>query len=139
MAQYWIFVSLPFSDFNRGDINVTMRKVQATGKWPIGKNTVNRKQLSKGDMILFYLAGEEGKKFIGSGELLSDLTVNEKNFDSFVTLGNMKLWKNQIAITDVLNELSFIKNKKHWGLHFQGGIVRIPEKDFRLILRKVHG
>ena len=131
-----MFVSVPFSDFNRGTILEMIEKVKTSGKWYIGRKTLYRKQLSKGDKILFYQAGEEGKKFVGSGELLSNLQVDDTNIFDFVTVGNIELWRKHVPINDLIDDLSFIKDRKHWGLYIQGGIVRITKDDFELVLRK---
>ena len=136
MTQHWIFVLLPFSDFNRGDIPETLKRVKDLGKWPIGKSTLHRKQLSKGDKVLFYQAGEEGKKFIGSGELLSNLVHEKQIFSDYVEMGDVNFWAKSVPIAGLIDDLSFIKNKRNWGLHFQGGIIRVSENDYQFILKK---
>ena len=136
MMQHWIFVLLPFSDFNRGDIAHTLCKAQNTGRWPIGRNTVNRFKILKGDQILFYLAGDGGKKFTGSAALSSNLIIDECNQNEYVQLENIYFWKKPLPIRELIKELTFIKNKEHWGLNFQGGLIRITESDYSLILKK---
>jgi len=136
MTQYWIFVSVPFSDFNRGTIFDMIEKIKMSRRWPIGKKTFHKKELSKGDRILFYQAGEEGKKFVGSGELFSNLHVDEENILDFVAVGNIKLWQRHIPIRELLDSLSFIKDKKHWGLYLQGGVIKISEGDYNTILKE---
>lgn len=40
----------------------------------------------------------------------------------------------------LVNDLSFVKRKEHWGAYFQGSIKQIPEEDFKLIeseMRKI--
>jgi predicted RNA-binding protein len=134
MTQYWIFVLLPYSDFNRGNVTQTLNKVKRTGIWLIGKKTINRYKLSKGDKVLFYLAGEEGKKFLGSAELTSNLISDKLTLNDYVKVKDIDFWTNFIPIKGMVDDLSFIKNKAHWGLHFQGGIISIPELDYKLIV-----
>jgi hypothetical protein len=86
--------------------------------------------------VLFYLAGEEGKKFLGSGELLSGVQNDDQNSGFFVEIGQVKFWKKKPNISGLIDELSFIKNKKQYGLYFQGGVVAISESDFEIVLRK---
>jgi len=136
MVHHWIFVLYPFSDFSRGNADETLLKLKMSNKWPVGKRTPNRKDLSKGDKALFYLAGKDGQKFIGSAELLSDLQISENNYCDFVVLKTMKLWKNPTFIKELVNSLSFISNKNHYGCSLQGGIVKIPESDYALISSK---
>lgn len=139
MVQYWIFVSQPFSDFNRGNIIEVMSKGNSEKKWPIGKRTHKKKLLSKSDKILFYEAGAEGQKIFGSGELLSGLKVNKEEVEEFVIIGNFKIWNPPTSIRGVISNLSFIKNVNYWGLYFQGGIVPINESDFNILLNLKKG
>jgi hypothetical protein len=37
----------------------------------------------------------------------------------------------------LIEELTFIKDKTHWGAHFRFGTLQIPEEDFRLIAGKM--
>jgi len=136
MVRYWIFVSLPYSDFNRGTISETINKIKESGKWRIGKNTLYRNQLSKGDKVLLYEAGDEGKKFVGSAELLSGLEFDERSIFCHVAIGQIELWTNPVPIRDVLDSLSFIKNKSYYGFYLRGGIVRLSKDNFEVILTK---
>ena len=38
-----------------------------------------------------------------------------------------------IDVKRLVNDISFIKKKEHWGAYFQGSIKQIPEEDFKLI------
>lgn len=38
-----------------------------------------------------------------------------------------------VAIKKLINDLSFIKNKKYWGMYFRRGVFSISENDFHLI------
>jgi hypothetical protein len=40
---------------------------------------------------------------------------------------------NTTPIEPLIYDLSFIKNKTHWGFPFRFGLFPIPEKDFELI------
>jgi len=39
----------------------------------------------------------------------------------------------EVSIIPLIEKLSFIKDKKHWGYTFWKGILEIPENDFKLI------
>lgn len=43
----------------------------------------------------------------------------------------------EAPIKYLIGDLSFIKNKTHWGMYFRFGLLRIPEEDFRLIAEKM--
>lgn len=136
MEKYWIFVSVPYTDFNMGTIREMAEKMKVSKKWPIGKNTPLRQKLSENDRVLFYQGGEKGRKIVGSAELGSRLISGGENslFD-FVMIRKVALWKKSVEIKTVLNKLSFIKNKKRWGIYFRGGVIKIAEKDYKEILR----
>jgi hypothetical protein len=38
-----------------------------------------------------------------------------------------------VSIIPLINDLTFIKDKTHWGAPFRFGVLQIPEADFRLI------
>ncbi|HLO18795.1 MAG TPA: EVE domain-containing protein [Anaerolineales bacterium] len=42
-----------------------------------------------------------------------------------------------VSILPLINELTFIKDKAHWGAPFRFGTLQIPEKDFRLIANQM--
>lgn len=104
-------------------------------KWPIFKHTPNKIKLRKGDKIIFYKAGKDGRKFIGTASLGSEII--SENVDYFVTLYDIQIWKKPIEVPTILDELQFIKNKSNWGMYFQGGVTSLPPEDYKVILSKV--
>ena len=44
---------------------------------------------------------------------------------------------NPLSIYDVKEKLSFITKKKKWGAAMQGGIIKISEKDYGLIVKEM--
>jgi len=136
MGRYWIFVSVPYTDFNMGSIYEMFRRIRASGKWPIGRKTVHRYELLADDRVLFYQGGEGGRKIVGCAELASSLVRDENNVFDWVIIRNIELWGKPVEMKTVLEKLSFIKNRMHWGVYFQGGIIKIPERDYEVILRK---
>jgi hypothetical protein len=136
MTNYWIFVSVPFTDFNVGTIWEMKTKIEATEKWSIGKWTPNRSRLSDGDKILFYQGGEEdGGRIVASAELDSKLQQS-KDADCYVEIKNFEVLKKPVDLRALIGKLSFIRNKKHWGAYLQGGIVEIAQADYTKILKK---
>ena len=135
MTQYWIFVSYPYSDFNHGTFSEIAGDEKQSLKWLIGKQTIHRKQLAKGDRVLFYQAGDEGKEIVGSGDLISGLQ-SDSGGRYFVLVGNVRRWGKPVSIKKMVNNLSFIIHKRYWGLYFQGGIRKIQERDYNAITQK---
>jgi hypothetical protein len=44
---------------------------------------------------------------------------------------------NDISILPLINDLTFIKDKTHWGAPFRFGTLQIPEEDFQLIASRM--
>lgn len=103
-------------------------------RWKIYEFTRNRKQLRKSDNVIFYMAGSKGQKFIGHGRLASETTLAGTDF--FVALSDLEVWKKPVYMKTVLQDLTFIIDKTKWGSHFQGGVSRLSDEDYRLILSK---
>lgn len=128
-------MSVPFTDFNTGtNLCEMLKKIAGTKKWLIGRRTPHREILAEGDKVLFYQGGEEGRKVVASAELASSL--HSDNADSFAEIKNIEVWKKPVDMNALIDRLSFIKNKKHWGVYLQGGVVRIAEKDYNMIVKK---
>jgi hypothetical protein len=134
MSAYWIFVFSEFTDFSRGSTDELFSRLGRNPKWCIGPRTANRKRLAKGDKIIFYQTGQDGKKFVGTAILDSALLPreNEDQFD-FVFLANILTWKNPVHLAKVASKLSFVQSKEKLHFYFQTGIRAITENDYRLI------
>lgn len=104
-------------------------------EWPIYHFTPNRKKLRAGDKAIFYLAGQGWKKFVGNCIVNSRLK-KKGGLDFSVDLTDTSVWKRKVDVHDVLADLDFVYNKNNWGCFFQGGVVSIDEKDYKLILSK---
>jgi len=104
-------------------------------EWPIFSFTANRNRIQPDDKVLFYKAGVDGQKFLGSATVTSKIKKGEGSIDFFVTLSNIKLWKKGIDIYPLVSKLGFIVNKEVWGRHFQGGVRAINIRDFQTVLK----
>lgn len=104
-------------------------------RWPIFKKTQNRRKLKVGDTVIFYKAGTQGKKFLGSSVIGSPLEkANELVF--FLKLSDIVVWKKPVEVNEVLKDLDFIRDKQYWGRYFQGGVRRLSETDYETIVAK---
>jgi len=93
-------------------------------------------KLLVGDKVLFYQGGENGRKIVGSAELASSLQQTGNSIYDFVKIKNFKIWDNAVEIRTLIDKLTFVRNKRYWGIYLQGGITKISEKDYMKILRK---
>ena len=101
------------------------------------------RSFSPGDAVTFYVSRvaltsyRPVQKFVGQAE------VKNKPYKSTEIIWKGDLFPIRIELKSISNasceikplidKLSFIKNKKHWGGVFMGGILRIPASDFDLI------
>ena len=105
-----------------------------------GKNS-GLKRLKMGDWIVFY----SPRTAYADGEVLRNFTAIGQVTDDELYQGEMTPdfhpWRRNITFYDCvpvpiepfIPELSFIKDKTHWGYMFRFGLFQIPESDFELI------
>jgi len=114
--------------------------------WGIGQKTPNRKNLQKGDRVVYYV-GSPRKVFAGTATLGSAcFELNESQKKEFghgkgfytaeygVLLEDIDIWPRQKAIEELLPDLGFVENKEFWFSYFQGGVRQVTEEDFRVII-----
>jgi hypothetical protein len=114
--------------------------------WGLGEKTPNRKYLSEGDKVVYYI-GWPDKYFGGTAVLasasfaLDDLqkkyySHGKKYYtpDYGVLLKDIDIWQKRKPVIDLLPQLAFIENKEFWGAYLQGGVRQITEDDFKLIM-----
>ena len=145
--NYWIFtVTVKRSDnkeFSAEEIFDTRMQDEF---WGIGEKTPNRKNLRKGDKVIFYV-GLPNMTFSGTTKLLTECkNLNDNQLNKYshglelysekqgVFLTDIDIWKNPKNVKDLVPHLSFIENKKYWFSYLQGGIRQIPEHDFLLLM-----
>lgn len=134
MTQFWIFVITEYTDYWRVSLDEILERIQANKTYPLGHRTPNRARIDSGDKVVFYQSGVKGRKFLGSAEI-STVTKNSDQFIfGHVHFSKIRIWQEPVDIYRILNELSFITNKRRWQCYFQGGIRKISRKDYERIL-----
>ncbi len=103
------------------------------------------KRMHTGDWVIFYSPKLEYEK----PEKLQCFTAickiaDEKIYQHDMGGGFVPFRRNvtflptqDVSILPLINDLTFIKDKTHWGAPFRFGILRIPEQDFQLIVQKI--
>jgi len=144
--KYWIFV---VTEHRSGDKVFSAREILDTrvkdGFWGLGEKTPNRKNLSQGDKVIFYVGLPE-KAFAATATLNSpSFHLNDEQRERYghglqfytmdygVLLTETKLWDKPREVEVMIPRLRFIENKQAWYAYFQGGVREIPEEDFKLI------
>jgi hypothetical protein len=101
----------------------------------------NLKRMQKGDLIVFYSGktaypdGEPYQRFTAMGRI-----SDEKPYQVEVTSTFHPFRRNvdffdiqEAAVKPMIDELSFIKDPKHWGFPFMRGLFEVPKEDFEKI------
>jgi predicted RNA-binding protein len=109
-------------------------------------NPRNLSKLKRGDYMAFYSPREtfEGRialqAFTAIGQVSDDEPYQaEQDVDFHPYRRNMEFLKcNQVPIRPLIDKLSFIKNKTHWGMVFRQGMLEIPEGDFTIIAEEMN-
>jgi len=141
--NYFIFIVADETKYGKTRLaGETYNFLMGKNAWGFGKNTAHRAKIKAGDKVVFYQAGGNGQKFLGTAILASGAYDDSSSKNLFldpetykIDLQNIVVWDNPKPFVHFLDKLSFIKNKKFWGTYFQGGCRKISEKDFQTILK----
>jgi len=112
--------------------------------WGIDYNTQNKEKVHAGDLALFYISSRNNQFFIARCRVKSKLIrkgITKGNdltilFPYYLKIGDVRPFSKFVRIRPIKNRLKFIKNKKMFWSHLQGGIKRIPLEDFETICDK---
>lgn len=134
--KYWIIVASK-DHLQRG---VTGGFIQANH----GK-AAPLKRMQVGDFVILYSPKVEFEKpeklqcFTAICRITDENIYQQDMGGGFVPFRrNVKfLPSKDVSILPLINNLTFIKDKTHWGAPFRFGTLQIPEEDFRLIAGKM--
>lgn len=134
--QYWIIVASK-DHLQRG---ITGGFIQANH----GK-AAPLKRMQAGDWVIFYSPKLEFEKpeklqcFTAICKIVDEDVYQHDMGGGFVPFRrNVQFFPaKDVSIIPMIHELSFIKDKAHWGAPFRFGTLQIPEQDFRLIAEKM--
>ena len=142
MKNYYCLVTSDTeTKFARDIINSRLKEK----KYPLYKKTPFLNEIKKNDDVVFYLAGkgENSQSFVATAKILSIETIdnttvidpdnNNKIVIKYLNLDNINFFEKKINIKSILDNLNFIKNKKHYGANLVGGVAKINFDDFKII------
>jgi len=143
-TDYLIFVS---SDGKKNGYDIFTDRIKKN-LWPIYVKTPQLINVKVEKKIIFYIAGNgaNSQQFVASA--IIDKIVDQKDTNSDpnqefkqilfnVKFRDLKRFNKYINIKDHIDKLNFIKNKKYYGLYFQGGICKIDEESYTYIINKI--
>jgi len=101
-------------------------------------------RMHKGDMIVYYSpkvqfeSNEILHAFTGIGEIVDDdLFQIDESPDFKPFRRKVRYTKTgEVSIGPLIQDLTFIRNKKSWGYVFRSGLMEIPKEDFDRIAEK---
>jgi len=108
-------------------------------------NPRNLSKLQRGDYMVFYSPRNNFQgdialhEFTAVGQVSDDEPYQvEQDVDFHPYRRDMDFLKcNQVPIRPLIDKLSFIKSKAHWGMVFRQGMFEIPESDFAIIAEEM--
>ncbi len=132
MTKYWIGVA--------SSEHVKKGKIEGFAQVCHGKATP-LKRMKPGDWIIYYSPTEKFgekepcRKFTAVGQVQDNEPYQFKMSQDFIPWRRDVQFSSakEVAIEPLLDKLSFIKNKNHWGFVFRYGLFQIPAYDFNLI------
>ena len=77
--------------------------------------------------------------FTATGKVIDEKVYSFQMTDNFVPFRRNIAFIpcNEVSILPLIDNLTFISNKKAWGFPFRYGFLEIPEEDFNLIASKM--
>ena len=107
------------------------------------------KRMKVGDFVMFYcpnitfLGKEKYQQFLGVGQVVDNQVYQYAMTDNFKPFRmNIKYLENssiiETPIHGLINSLTFIQDKTHWGYMFRFGHFEIPKLDFDLIINAMN-
>ena len=99
------------------------------------------KRMHMDDWVIFYSPKLEYDKpdklqcFTAICRIVDETIYQQDMGDGFIPFRRKVqfLPAKDVSILPLINDLTFIKDKTHWGAPFRFGTLQIPEEDFRLI------
>jgi len=118
--------------FNINDTERELEERLDSKKWPLNPKTQFVDDLVKGDRIVIYEAGEGKHRFVGTA-IVKSLSKN-KSGNRFVDIEEIEKWPKPLSIKNFFGKLDIIKNPSHYGAYLAGGIKKLSDKDYALII-----
>ena len=145
------FYCLTTSDANSDAYTIFKRRIDEK-KWPMYWSTKYQSTIKDGDKLIFYIAGvnkfrqcfvasakvEKVEKISNEKEATIDPDKVQAQVTSYIHITDIKLFKEEVFIKNILSNLNFIQNKKNYGLYFVGGVTKIDEESNNFIVNQAN-
>ena len=137
-------------DVDLGDSKISAIDITKTlldkGFWAFSDSAPVKEKLDIGDRILFYVGGKNRHYFIAYGVVKSKVGLANKEqeaildnlsigfFNKTIAVEKVHWFTEPIELIPLKNELSFIADKKNYGLSLRLPVREIPKEDFNKIV-----
>lgn len=100
-------------------------------------------RMHQGDWLIYYsprtsyLSGTPLQAFVAIGQIASEVPYQVTLTDDFQPFRHTVRYRpcRQVPIQELLEHLTFLPDKQHWGAKFRFGHLAIPRADFQQIAR----
>ena len=115
------------------------------GFWAFSGSAPVKEKLAVGDSILFYVGGKNRHYFIANGEVKTTVNIasdkqkallarlNISYFNKTVSIGEVEWFQTPVGLIPLKEQLSFIADKKNYGLSLRLPLREISKEDYLLI------
>jgi hypothetical protein len=127
------------------DAGTIVEMLFENSQWLFAPTTPRIRSLNTGDRVVVYAAGRNNRCFRGTFTIASKPAELECLPDEMGQLARLyslacqikdgELWRVPKPIKELLPELSFIKDKKNYGLYLRRGLREISKRDYEVITR----
>jgi predicted RNA-binding protein len=137
---YWLLVTTE-------DNWIVLKKNNVWGVTSKDKNILQKMKIGekciiyiKQKLVVVAIYEVESKMFRDTIRIFNPIHTNDNEVFPFrLKFKPIIIFKEQILFRPLVNQLSFIKNKRMWGSHLLGRAIReIPENDFKYISSNVN-
>ncbi len=116
------------------------------GFWAFSGSAPVKEKLTVGDSILFYVGGKDRHFFVATGKVKTTVDIaNEAHkavldrlsisfFNRTVSIGEVEWFQTPVELIPLKNQLTFIADKKNYGLSLRLPLREIPKEDYLMII-----
>lgn len=104
------------------------------------------KSLASGDAVILYapktdFAGDPVQAFVAHARITGEAPYRRDFQAGFIAWVRDAVYDDigEVPVRPLLNDLSFVKSKAHWGMAFRQGKFEIPESDYTRIATALPG
>jgi|APSaa5957512493_1039668.scaffolds.fasta_scaffold75710_2 predicted RNA-binding protein len=142
MTNYYCLVTS--DSLKESAIDIFNKRIEEK-KYPLYPRTPNLNEIKDDDEVMFYIAGagKERQSFVGQAiiqkvetpkEFLVDPDKDNYEVIKYLWFKKIKIFETSKNIQSIIDKLDFVKNKNNYGTYLMGGVKKLTQKDFNLII-----